>query len=242
MEVTRVFDLLDNYKEKFLSKDDAIAGKENGLWVKYSTSEYIEQSNLVSCGLLAMGLKQGDRIVSISNNRPEWNFLDMGIAQAGIVHVPIYPTISKDDYYFILTHCKPSMIIISDKLLYEKIKPIASMAGINEIFTFNKIEGVENWQAIINKGRENKETMLPRIAQIKSGIKPHDLFTLIYTSGTTGFPKGVMLSHSNIVNNFIETSKAHIIGSEARALSFLPLSHVYERCINYHYQYLGLSI
>jgi len=242
MEVTRVFDLLDNYKEKYLFKDDAIAGKENGQWIKYNVSEYIEQSNLVSCGLLAMGLQIGDRIATISNNRPEWNFMDMGMCQAGIIHVPIYPTISKDDYYYILTHCKPRILIISDRLLYEKIRPIAAMAGINEIYTFNKIEGADNWQTIVNKGRESKDAMMPKLLEIKAGTKPGDLFTLIYTSGTTGFPKGVMLSHSNIVNNFIQTSQAHICGSDSRALSFLPLSHVYERCLNYHYQYKGISI
>ncbi len=242
MDITRVFDLLDNYKEKYFSKDDVIAGKENGQWVKYSVSEYIEQSNFFSCGLLAMGFQKGDRIASISNNRPEWNLIDMGMAQAGIVHVPIYPTISKDDYFYILTHCKPKILIISDKQLFDKIRPIAGMAGINDIFTFNIIEGAKNWQEILDKGRESKDKMMPKLIHIKESIRPEDLFTLIYTSGTTGFPKGVMLSHSNIVNNFKETSKAHICGPESRALSFLPLSHVYERCINYHYQFKGLSI
>jgi len=242
MEITRVFDLLDNFKEKYSDKDDVIAGKENGRWVKYSTLDYIEQSNLVSCGLLALGIKKGDRIASISNNRPEWNFLDMGMAQAGIIHVPIYPTISKDDYFYILTHCKPKIVIISDKILYDKIQPIAAMAGINDIYTINNIDGVKNWQAIISNGKDNLDKLMPELKRIKEGIKTGDLFTLIYTSGTTGFPKGVMLSHSNLVNNFIETSKAHNSGSEARALSFLPLSHVYERCLNYHYQYKGIGI
>jgi long-chain acyl-CoA synthetase len=242
MEITRVFDLLDNFKEKYSDKDDVIAGKENGRWVKYSTLDYIEQSNLVSCGLLALGLKKGDRIASISNNRPEWNFLDMGMAQAGIIHVPIYPTISKDDYFYILTNCKPKIVIISDKILYDKIQPIAAMAGINDIYTINNIDGVKNWQAIISKGKDNLDKLMPELMSIKESIKTEDLFTLIYTSGTTGFPKGVMLSHSNLVNNFIETSKHHNSGSEARALSFLPLSHVYERCLNYHYQYKGIGI
>jgi long-chain acyl-CoA synthetase len=242
MEITRVFDLLDNFKEKYPDKDDVIAGKENGRWVKYSTLDYIEQSNLVSCGLLALGVKKGDRIASISNNRPEWNFLDMGMAQAGIIHVPIYPTISKDDYFYILTNCKPKIVIISDKILYDKIQPIAAMAGINDIYTINNIDGVKNWQAIISKGKDNLDKLMPELISLKESIKTEDLFTLIYTSGTTGFPKGVMLSHSNLVNNFIETSKHHNSGSEARALSFLPLSHVYERCLNYHYQYKGIGI
>jgi long-chain acyl-CoA synthetase len=242
VEITRVFDLLDCYKEKYFSKDDAIAGKENGQWIKYSASDYIEQSCLFGYGLLAMGFQKGDKIASISNNRPEWNFIDMGMAQAGIIHVPIYPTISKDDYFYILNHCKPKIVIVSDRQLLDKIRPIAGMAGINDIYTFNTIEGEKNWKAILNKGQESKDKIMPEFIQLKTSIKPEDLFTLIYTSGTTGFPKGVMLSHSNIVNNFKETAKAHTCGSEGRALSFLPLSHVYERCLNYHYQYKGISI
>src|SRR5271157_5257843 len=128
MEVTRVFDLLDNFRENFAYKDDVIAGKEDGNWVKYNIHEYIEKSDLFSTGLLAMGLKQGDKIVSIINNRPEWNFIDMGACQMGVIHIPVYPTISKEDYTYILKHCKPNFIIVSDKQLYDKIRPIADSA------------------------------------------------------------------------------------------------------------------
>jgi len=242
MEITRVFDLLDDYRELYNYKNDVLAGKENGDWIKYTASQYIEFSDTFSCGLLAMGLSKGDKIVTISNNRPEWNFIDMGIAQAGLVHVPIYPTISKDDYYYILNHCQPKILIVSDKSLYEKLKPIAGMANINEIYSINKLDGVENWQIIMNKGRENKEKLMPELQKIKDSIRPEDLFTLVYTSGTTGFPKGVMLSHNNIVNNFRETSKHLPYGAEIKALSFLPLSHVYERIVNYLYQIKGINI
>ena len=242
MDVTRVFDLLDNFKENYYSKDDAIAGKENGEWVKYNINEYIEQSNLFSYGLLEMGFKKGDKIATITNNRPEWNFIDMGTAQVGVIHVPIYPTISKDDYFYILNHFMPKILIVSDKQLYEKIKPIAGMAGINDIYSINLIKDVKNWKAISDIGRENKEKNNLTLIQIKNSIRPEDLFTIIYTSGTTGFPKGVMLSHSNIINNVKATAKVHSIGSGSKALSFLPLSHVYERCLNYHYQFKGISI
>ncbi len=242
MEITRVFDLLENYRELYNYKDIVLAGKENGVWIKYSALDYIELSDTFSCGLLAMGFSKGDRIVTISNNRPEWNFIDRGIAQAGLVHVPIYPTISKDDYFYILNHCQPKILIVSDKSLYEKLKPIAGMANISEMFAINQVEGAGNWQLIMNKGRENKEKLMPELQKIKAGIHPDDLFTLIYTSGTTGFPKGVMLSHNNMVNNFSETSNHIPYGSEITALSFLPLSHIYERMVNYFYQFKGINI
>jgi long-chain acyl-CoA synthetase len=241
MEIKRIFDLLENSKEKYFYKDDIIAGKENGEWVKYSVNEYIEESNLFSLGLLASGLEKGDIIVSISNNRPEWNFIDMGACQAGIIHIPVYPTISKDDYFYILNHCQPKIVIVSDRQLYEKIAPLASLAGIKEIYSINSINGVNNWRSIQQKGKENQHLM-PELEKIKSGIKTDDLFTIIYTSGTTGFPKGVMLSHSNIINNFKQTAIAHTSGEESNVLSFLPLSHVYERCLNYHYQHKGMGI
>jgi long-chain acyl-CoA synthetase len=242
MEVLRVFDLLENFREKYSYKDDILAGKDNGNWVKYNVEDYIEQSDLFSYGLLASGINKGDIIATITNNRPEWNFIDMGSAQAGVIHVPIYPTISKDDYYYIFKHCTPRLIIVSDKNTYDKIEPIAGMAGINEIYSINKIDGVSNWNEILQKGRENKESVLEELKKIKRSIKPDDLFTIIYTSGTTGFPKGVMLSHNNFINNFRYTAKVHFCGPESNALSFLPLSHIYERCLNYHYQNKGISI
>jgi long-chain acyl-CoA synthetase len=242
MEITRVFDLLDNYRELYSYKDNVLSGKENGTWVKYSASDYIELSDDFSCGILSMGLAKGDKIVTVSNNRPEWNFIDMGTAKAGVIHVPIYPTLSKDDYYYILNHCQPKILIVSDKLLYEKLKPIAGMANITKIYSINQIEGIENWQIILNNGRENKERLMPELQKIKDGIKPDDLFTLVYTSGTTGFPKGVMLSHNNMVNNFRETSKHLPYGAEITAMSFLPLSHIYERMVNYLYQFKGINI
>ncbi len=242
MEITRVFDLLENYKNSYSYKDDAVAGKENGKWIKYSPLEYITQSDYFSYGLLAMGFKKGDIIATITNNRPEWNFIDMGMSQVGVIHVPVYPTISKDDYYYILNHCKPKLIIVSDKQLYDKIEPIAGMAGVFEIYSISLIEGVKNWQSIIQKGKENTEKAVSEFKQIKDNIKPGDLCTIIYTSGTTGFPKGVMLSHNNLVNNFKESANVHASGPEAKALSFLPLSHVYERIANYHFQFKGISI
>ena len=169
--------------------------------------------------------------------------VDMGLSQAGIVHVPVYPTISAEDYDFILNHCKPKYVVVSDKGLLEKIQPIAEKAkSIQGIFTYNEIEGAENWKKIVEEGKKNEDKFREKLIEIKASIKPEDLVTLIYTSGTTGFPKGVMLSHNNLVSNAVVTSDVHSLGKDDKALSFLPLSHVYERMVNYHFQYKGLSI
>ncbi len=243
MEIKRTFDILQRFQELFPDKTDVLAGKENGKWVKYSTRDYIDYANWVSYGLMSMGLKKGDVVATISNNRPEWNMVDMGLSQAGIVHVPVYPTISAEDYDFILNHCKPKYVVVSDKGLLEKIQPIAEKAkSIQGIFTYNEIEGAENWKKIVEEGKKNEDKFREKLIEIKASIKPEDLVTLIYTSGTTGFPKGVMLSHNNLVSNAVVTSDVHSLGKEDKALSFLPLSHVYERMVNYHFQYKGLSI
>jgi len=243
MEVKRTFDLLDQYKAQYAYKDDALAGKENGKWVKYSSSDYTEMAANLSYGLMALGLKKGDMVATIANNRPEWNFLDMAVSQAGMVHVPIYPTISKEDYDYILNHCKPKLVFVSDKMLLEKIGPIVKNAkSIKDIYTFNDLEKTKNWKEVLELGKKNKEKYADELEKIKESIQPEDMVTLIYTSGTTGFPKGVMLSHQNLVSNFITTSAVHHLTDKHRVLSFLPLSHVYERMVNYHFQYKGLSI
>ena len=240
--VTRTFDILDQYRTLY-RLDDALAGKVAGKWVKYSGDDYIQYANDVSCGLLSMGYKPGDRIAMISNNRPEWNFLEMGMAQIGVVSVPIYPTISLDEYQFILNHAAPRMLIISDKLLLERLRTLfENSQSIEHVYSFNNIEGVNNWKEIAALGLSNAEELLPKVQQIKDAIKPDDLLTLIYTSGTTGTPKGVMLSHNNLVTNFKGTCARNYLGYGARALSFLPISHIYERMMNYHFQNAGISV
>ncbi len=242
MEVTRIFDLLDRHAATF-PKGDVLAGKKNGEWVKYSTKEYIKMSNLFGIGLLAMGFNKGDKIATVTNNRPEWNFADMGMMQAGIVHIPIYPTISPDEYRHILTHSDARAIIISDKSLYGKLEELIHSVGtIEKVFTFNEVEGVANWLEIIDLGEANKNNLQAQLDAIKASITADDLATIIYTSGTTGLAKGVMLSHKNLVSNFIATSKVQPLNHNHKVLSFLPLCHIYERMLNYHYQYLGISI
>jgi long-chain acyl-CoA synthetase len=243
MKVKRTFDLLDRYAELYADKSDALAGKTNGQWIKYSTRDYINNANWISYGVLSMGLKKGDMVATVSNNRPEWNMVDMGLSQAGIVHVPIYPTISVEDYTFILNHCEPKLLIVSDKSLFEKLKPVAEkIKSIKTVYTYNEIEGAKNWKEIVEAGKENEEKYREKLKEIKKSIDADELVTLIYTSGTTGNPKGVMLSHNNLVTNFKTTAEVHNLGSNEKILSFLPLSHVYERMVNYHFQYKGMSI
>jgi long-chain acyl-CoA synthetase len=242
MEVTRTFDILDLYREENI-KDDALAGKEDGVWVKYSSAQYVEIASQVSYGLLAFGLKKGDRIATISNNRPEWNFVDMGMSQAGFIHVPIYPTISTEEYAYILKHAEPSLLFISDKILLDKISPVCEkIASIKAIFTFNQVERSRNWKELLELGKKNEEKYRDELVKIKNSIKPGDMVTILYTSGTTGFPKGVMLTHDNLISNVKASVGVHPLDFRHRALSFLPISHVYERLLNYHFQYKGISI
>jgi len=242
MKLTRTFDLLERYKELF-PMDDALSGKQDGVWVKFSTQDYINYSNYISCGLLALGYKKGDKIATILNSRPEWNFIDMGLSQIGIVHVPIYPTIGTEEYEYILNHSEVKAVFISNKLIWNKIKPIINeVSTIQTIYSLSEIEELASWNVVLEEGKENYDKLIGEVSSIKDSITPDEMISIIYTSGTTGNPKGVMLSHNNIVSNFISTSKAHVLGYGHRTLSFLPLCHIYERMMNYHFQYKGIAI
>jgi len=241
MEVTRIFDLLPFYKSNFKPKDDALAGKEDGKWVKYSIDQYIENANNISYALLKLGVKKGDKIATITQNRPEWNFLDMGILQTGAIHVPIYPTISESDYKYILKHAEVKFVFVSGKELLGKIEHILpEIPSIKEVYTFKHIENVKNLDEFINLGKENP--VPEEIETIKDSIKPDDTVTLIYTSGTTGKPKGVMLTHNNIISNVMALFHIFPVDETCRTLSYLPVSHVYERTNLYVFQFLGVSI
>ncbi len=242
MEFKRTFDFLE-ILDKEIIKDDMLAAKEEGKWVKYSTHEYVENATIISCALIELGLKPEDRVVTISNNRPEWNFVDMGLSQAGIIHVPIYPTISTEDYKYILNHAQPKIVIVSDKALYNKVKPIVDeFEFIKDIYSFNEIENAKNWKELYELGKQNYEKHINKVKEIKKSIKPEDTLTIIYTSGTTGFPKGVMLTHKNIVSQVHGISQIFNFNHTHRTLSFLPISHIFERTINYYFQSVGLSI
>ena len=241
MEVTRIFDLLPYHELKYKPKDDVIASKENGQWVKYSIKQYREMADAISYGLLASGIKPGDKIAQISTNRAEWNFVDMAILQTGAIHVPIYPTISESDYKYILNHAEVSIIFVSGKELLRKIQHILpEVPGIKAVYSYKEQEEIQHLSALIEIGRKNRNPDL--LEQRKSAISEEDVATIIYTSGTTGNPKGVMLTHRNIVSNFKAVSYIPPFPETAKILSYLPLCHVYERMMNYLYHYRGYSI
>jgi long-chain acyl-CoA synthetase len=242
MEVKRTFDIIKLNLEQYPRKD-MYGGKKDNEWLTYSTEEVNINVNRVSYGLLALGYKKGDKIATISGNKPEWNFVDMGLAQAGIIHVPIYPTIGTEEYEYILKHSDVKAIILGNKAIYNKVAPIVGkIKGLKDIFSFDKVEDVRSFDDIIEAGTKNEDKFRDELEKIKENINPEDLVTIIYTSGTTGNSKGVMLSHKNLVQNAITTSKAHHLGYGHRAISFLPLCHVYERMVNYHFQYKGISV
>jgi long-chain acyl-CoA synthetase len=243
MNITRIFDILENANVQFPEKKDVLASKENGDWKTYSVKDYYSTAHALSYGLLALGLKKGDRVVTISNNRPEWNFMDMALCQAGMVHVPVYPTISESDYEYILNHCEPKLLIVSDKGLLQRLLPIAAkIKAIKSVYTYNDIEETKNWIEIYELGEEKSAEYKDELERIKKEVQPDDMVTLIYTSGTTGNPKGVMLSHKNILCNVMGISKVFNFNTNDTTLSFLPLSHVFERTINYYFQKSGVSI
>jgi len=241
MNVTRIFDLLPHALENF-PKEDAVSGKENGVWVHYSTAQYIHKSEQIAYGLLQLGIKKGDRIASISNNRPEWNFLDMAIHQVGAIHVSIYPTISESDYQYILNHADVKMVFVAGWELLRKIESVInSIPSLTDnVYTFRNLRGYKHLNEIIELGMANPQPQL--LQEIKDSITPDDVMTLIYTSGTTGNPKGAMLTHANMLNNAKAITPIVPVKEDSRCLSYLPLCHVYERMMIYAWHYVGVSV
>ena len=242
MKVTRTFDILEHGIEVYNGRP-VLVYKYNGKWVEFDIHAYAENSTTLSYGLLALGLKKGDKIATVSNNRPEWNFVDMAAGMAGIVHVPIYSTISNDEYKHILTHSESKIIFVENKALYDKIKSIvADIPGIIGIYTFVKSENIPFWEEISINGKKVASQYKAELESTKNSIHPDDVASIIYTSGTTGLSKGVMLTHNNFVSNVIATSPRLPLAAGDRTLSFLPLCHVLERMVNYIFQYTGMTI
>lgn len=240
-DVTRLFDILPHYQRSFKPKDDVLAGKDNGQWIKYAITDYIEHADHISYGLLQLGIKPGDNIATISGSRPEWNLVDMGIQQVGAIHVPIYPTISESDYKYILEHADVKVIFVSGREIYRKIEHLLDqLKGVLAVYSFKETDGVKRLDDLIALGKQNPSP--EKVNEIKNAIKTDDLATIIYTSGTTGNPKGVMLTHQNIISNFKAVQDIPPVGENGRALSYLPLCHIYERMLVYLYQYLGISV
>lgn len=237
--LTRIFDLhyhqLANYP-----KNDALTDKIDGKWVPISTQSIIEQAEQFASGLIELGLQPGDKVGLIANNRSEWLISDLGILIAGMINVPIYPTITVEDYEYILNNAEVKVCFVSDEDLFQKVDSVKSkIPSLERIYSFDTVANCEHWTAVKDLGKDKN---VEKIKEIRSSVKEEDLATLIYTSGTTGRPKGVMLTHKNLVSNSLASRKRLPLGSDSKSLSFLPLCHVYERMISYLYFYTGTSI
>lgn len=240
MEITRVFDVLEKLKQE-KNNPTLLNRKENKVWKSYSTADLIENVNTVTCALFSIGLKKGDVVAIISTNRPEWNFVDYGCQQAGVVTAPIYPTISLNDLKFILNHSEAKAIFVSDKAIYTKIAGIEKeLSHVKFVFSFNEIEGVKPFSDFLTIGKNNCD--MAKLEESKKSILPNDLLTILYTSGTTGIPKGVMLSHTNLISNVLACADFVPFEPTWRSLSFLPLNHVYERMVNTIFIFQHISI
>uniref|UniRef100_UPI00374CEEE9 AMP-dependent synthetase/ligase n=1 Tax=Flavobacterium sp. TaxID=239 RepID=UPI00374CEEE9 len=241
-KITRLFDF-PYYQLDKQNLPDALVTKQDGVWIKTSTQEYIDKANTISRALLRMGIQKNDKIAVIStNNRTEWNIMDIGILQTGAQNVPIYPTISEDDYEYILNHCGALYCFVSDTEVLRKLNLIKNnVPNLKDVFSFNEIEGCKNWKEVLTIGEEQSNQS--EVEERKNAVQTTDLATIIYTSGTTGKPKGVMLSHQNIVSNVLDSSnRIPFDATNSKGLSFLPICHIFERMILYLYQYYGVSI
>lgn len=239
--ITRLFDFPYYQLEKY-NLDKAFTTKYNGEWKSISSNEFLNQANTISRGLLRLGVKPNDKIAVISStNRTEWNIIDIGVLQLGAQNVPIYPTICAEDYEYILNHSEATYCFVSDSEVIEKLNSIKGNTKLKNVYTFDTISGENSWTDILELGKD--DTNQNEVDLRKDTVKPEDLATLIYTSGTTGKPKGVMLSHNNIVSNVLDSEKrVPFTKGKSKALSFLPVCHVFERMILYLYQYCGVEI
>ena len=240
VEVKRIFDIPYFQLEKYPLPNAYVSkGIGHRTWDETSSERFIELVNNVSKGLLKIGVKPGDRVAIISNNRTEWNVVDFAILQLGAVNIPIYPTISADDYLFIFKHAEIKYCFVSSEDIFDKIQSFKDKLEVFEdVYSFNKIPTSKHWSKLIY----NKKDLDNDLQKLKDKVKPEDLATIIYTSGTTGTPKGVMLSHNNIVSNVIGHSHIMPTPPGGKALSFLPMSHAFERLLVYYYSYHGIAV
>ncbi len=242
VEITRLFDFPYYQLEKF-NLDAALVTKYDGVWKKTSTKEYLDKSNALSRALLKLGVKKDDKIAVISTtNRTEWNIVDIGVLQLGAQNIPIYPTISSEDYEYVLNHSESIYCFVSDEDVYNKVKKVSKNTKLKEIYSFDHIKGCKHYSELFELGKDKDNQ--PEVEKRKDNVHPDDLATIIYTSGTTGVPKGVMLSHWNITSNVLDSSPRVPLppSGETRVLSFLPICHIFERVLIYVYQYAGTTI
>lgn len=240
--IYRLFDI-PYYQKGNFPLTNAFVTKYNGNWVATSTEEYIEKANQISRALLDMGIKKGDKIALItSSNRTEWHIMDIGILQLGAVTVPIYPTISAEDYEYILKHSESLYVFVSDQQIFDKLNKVKlNIPKLRGIYSFDEVTGCANWNVVLEAGKKIMNPAL--IEEHKGNVHPNDLASIIYTSGTTGRPKGVLLTHHNIVSNVIgSTERFDLRKGDFKSLSFLPCCHIFERTVLYIYQANGVSV
>ncbi len=242
-KATKLFDYPYIQLKEFNNLSKAFNTKVNGEWIATSTEEFIQKSNTISRALLRLGVKPNDKIAVISStNRTEWNILDIGVLQVGAQNVPIYPTITEEEYAYIFNHAETTLCFVSDDEVYKKAKKAMKKSStIKDIYSFDEVPGCKNWQELLTLGAD--ESNQDEVEKRKDAVKPDDLATIIYTSGTTGVPKGVMLSHSNIVSNVNDSApRLPNMQRESNVLSFLPVCHVFERMLHYLYISAGVNI
>ncbi len=242
MEITRLFDFI-SYQLENKPIDNALVTKYDGEWKSTSSQEFINKANQISRGLLRLGVKPNDKIAVISSsNRTEWNIMDVGILQIGAQNIPIYPTISSKDYEYVFNHSESIYCFLSDEELFKKANSIKkNVKSLKNIYSFDTIKGCDSWEEILTLGEDTSNQK--EVDKLKDNVKSDDLATIIYTSGTTGVPKGVMLSHRNIVSNVLASKKRlPILVGESKVMSFLPVCHIFERMIQYLYIYNSSAI
>ena len=240
-DITRLFDF-PYYQLKEYNLDKAFVTKSKGEWVATSTQEFIDRGNAISRGLIKLGVQPNDKIAVISlTNRTEWNIMDLGVLQIGAQNVPIYPTITEEDYAYILNHSEAIYCFVSCSTVYAKVKAIMDQTALKGVYCFDELPDCEHWSVVEKLGEDSG--VQEEVEARKKAVTPEMLATIIYTSGTTGKPKGVMLSHHNVVSNALYASeRIPLPGGTAKALSFLPVCHIYERVIMYLYMIKGVSI
>ncbi|WP_316771282.1 long-chain fatty acid--CoA ligase [Pedobacter frigiditerrae] len=235
--ITRVFDLLKYNLEKF-PKQEFVSGKIKGAWKKYSTQDFCDTTDNLSRGLTTLGIGKGSRVAVMSANRPEWNICDFAIMQLGAYQIPLYPTLAEHDVKFIIENAEITTVFVSDEAIYNKVKAVATqLKNPIQIYSFNQFKGATHWESLVEAGKATDIDL----ETYRNAVTAEDILTIIYTSGTTGTPKGVMLTHDNLVQNFEKSSVLLPAGID-KALSFLPLSHIFERLVSYLYAYGGVSI
>ncbi|MCB0446954.1 MAG: long-chain fatty acid--CoA ligase [Gelidibacter sp.] len=240
-DIKRLFDF-PYYQLEVHNLEAALVTKYNGEWIKTSTKDYIAKANAVSRALLKLGIQKNDKIAVISStNRTEWNIMDIGILQTGAQNIPIYPTISAEDYEYVLNHSESIYCFVSDEEVLEKVNKVKANTKLKDVYSFDHIKGCKHYSELFELGKD--ESTQPEVESRKNNVSEDDLATIIYTSGTTGKPKGVMLTHKNIVSNALDSvPRLPLIQGETRVLSFLPICHIFERVLIYIYQHAGTSI